>query len=144
MIIVREDDAIVRIALAHQAHLGDLGTFGERDDRSSPEAREQLTEYFAGERRQFNLALRAQGTPFQLDVWRALAQIPYGETRSYGEVAQAIGRPRAVRALGVANSRNPHAIVVPCHRVIGANGSLVGYAGGLDAKVQLLTLEHAL
>lgn len=141
MLIASDGDDIVRIALVHQAHLGDLATFGDRHDDSCRAAREQLDEYFAGSRRSFQLPLRAEGTPFQRDVWHALAEIPYGETRSYAQVAAAIGRPKAVRAVGTANSRNPHAIVVPCHRVIGANGSLVGYAGGLDAKKHLLALE---
>ena len=105
------------------------------------EAERQLGEYFAGERTEFDLPLRPSGAPFQLRVWEALTRIPYGETASYGEIARELGHPTASRAVGAANGRNPIAIVVPCHRVIGANGSLTGYAGGLDQKRALLDLE---
>ena len=105
---------------------------------------EQLSEYFAGERTHFDLPLNAGGTAFQQTVWSALADIPYGEVRSYKDVAKAIGKPKAVRAVGVANGRNPLPIVVPCHRVIGSDGSLTGFAGGLPTKTRLLTLEGAL
>jgi methylated-DNA-[protein]-cysteine S-methyltransferase len=141
MIVARDGDDVVRIALVNQAHLGDIDRFGVRNDDGSAQVREQLSEYFAGSRTSFDLALRAEGTDFQREVWKQLSTIPFGDTRSYAQVAAAIGRPRAVRAVGTANSRNPHAVVVPCHRVIGANGSLVGYAGGLDAKRYLLALE---
>jgi methylated-DNA-[protein]-cysteine S-methyltransferase len=103
---------------------------------------EQLREYFAGERRQFDLPVEAQGTDFQRRVWQVLAGIPYGETRNYRQIADAVGAPRAVRAVGAANGRNPLPIVVPCHRVIGADGKLVGYAGGLPVKKVLLELEQ--
>jgi O-6-methylguanine DNA methyltransferase len=102
---------------------------------------EQLTEYFAGQRHAFAVPLSVSGTPFQREVWDALATIPYGETWSYAKLAAAIGRPRAVRAVGLANGRNPVSIVVPCHRVIGANGDLTGYGGGLAAKEWLLAHE---
>ena len=105
---------------------------------------EQLAEYFRGTRRRFELPLAPRGTDFQRRVWQALAEIPYGETRSYGEIARVIGRPRAVRAVGAANGRNPLPIVVPCHRVIGSDGSLTGFAWGLAAKICLLELEGAL
>ncbi len=101
----------------------------------------QLDEYFAGGRRSFDLPLDPVGTAFQREAWRALCAIPYGDTRTYGQQAVAIGRPRAVRAIGAANGRNPISIVVPCHRVVGANGSLTGFAGGLDVKRRLLELE---
>lgn len=101
----------------------------------------QLAEYFAGRRTAFDLPLAPAGTPFQRDVWRSLREIPYGETVSYGELAGQLGRPRASRAVGAANGRNPLAVVVPCHRVIGAGGALTGYAGGLDRKRELLALE---
>jgi methylated-DNA-[protein]-cysteine S-methyltransferase len=101
----------------------------------------QLTEYFAGARRSFELDLQARGTPFQQRVWKALRAIPYGRTISYGELAQRIGNPRAVRAVGRANGANPIAVIIPCHRVIGANGTLTGYGGGLDRKAKLLALE---
>jgi len=106
------------------------------------EARRQLTEYFAGSRRAFDLPLAAGGTPFQQRVWDALRRIPYGETISYGELARRIGKPTASRAVGAANGRNPIAIVVPCHRVIGADGTLIGYGGGLPVKEALLALER--
>lgn len=105
------------------------------------EARRQLLGYLAGELRAFALPLAPAGTPFQQEVWRALEEIPYGETRTYGQIAAAIGRPKAVRAIGQANHRNPIPIFIPCHRVVGADGSLTGYGGGLDLKEKLLTLE---
>ncbi len=104
--------------------------------------REQLREYFAGERSEFALPLDLRGTEFQLSCWRALLNIPYGETRSYGEVARAIGQPQAFRAVGMANHDNPIAIIVPCHRVLGADGSLTGYGGGMETKQALLALER--
>ena len=102
----------------------------------------QLDKYFAGKLRKFSLDLAPQGTLFQRVVWDALLQIPYGETRSYQDIAYAIGNPKAVRAVGNSNSRNPIAIIIPCHRVIGANGKLTGYAGGLAYKRALLDLEQ--
>jgi methylated-DNA-[protein]-cysteine S-methyltransferase len=104
----------------------------------------QLTDYFAARRRAFALPLAPRGTPFQQSVWNALARIPYGELRSYRDIARAIGNPAAVRAVGAANGRNPLPIVVPCHRVIGSDGSMTGFAGGLAAKTFLLQLEGAL
>jgi len=104
----------------------------------------QLREYFAGQRRVFDLPLAPRGTDFQQSVWRALAEIPWGEWRSYGDLARAIGRPRAVRAVGAANGRNPLPIVVPCHRVVGSDRSLTGFAGGLEIKRYLLALEGSL
>ncbi len=104
--------------------------------------RRQLGEYFAGQRRSFEVALELRGTPFQRRVWSALAEIPYGETVSYGELAHRLGDPSAVRAVGLANGRNPISVIVPCHRVIGANGDLTGYGGGLERKRLLLELEH--
>lgn len=106
------------------------------------ETARQLSEYFSGKRREFSLPLSPKGTEFQLRVWRALETIPYGETRSYGDMARLIGSPKACRAVGMANHRNPISIIVPCHRVVGANGSLTGYGGGLDAKRFLLDLEQ--
>ncbi len=107
------------------------------------ETARQLGEYFACERRSFALPLHFRGTAFQRLVWEALVAIPYGETRSYGEIAAAVGSPRAVRAVGAANGRNPISIVAPCHRVVGASGKLTGFAGGLAAKARLLALESA-
>jgi methylated-DNA-[protein]-cysteine S-methyltransferase len=118
----------------------------EAEDRGHPvliEAERQLREYFAGRRTAFALKLDLVGTPFQRKVWNALLTIPFGETRSYGEIAKQIGSPVAVRAVGAANGRNPVAIVAPCHRVIGSTGKLTGFAGGLGAKACLLALEGA-
>jgi len=111
------------------------------DDRAFPDAVDQLEAYFAGNRTEFDLELSMAGTEFQRRVWRALTTIPYGETRSYGEIAAQIGAVGAARAVGLANGRNPIAIIVPCHRVIGAGGNLTGYGGGLDRKRSLLELE---
>ena len=104
--------------------------------------KQQLEQYFAGQRQQFNLPLDFQGTDFQQRVWRALLTIPYGETRSYKDIALQIGNEKAVRAVGAANGRNPISIIAPCHRVIGSGGALVGFAGGLDKKQILLSLEQ--
>lgn len=102
----------------------------------------QVSEYFEGKRTTFDLPLQMTGTDFQKNVWRELCNIPYGETRTYKQIAIAIGNPKAVRAVGLANNKNPISIIVPCHRVIGSNGKLVGYAGGLDIKRWLLQLEQ--
>lgn len=131
----------------HPAPLPPDTVHHDPDDRSLPAplaaAAAQLAEYFAGERTSFDVPLAPHGTPFQLRVWRALREIPYGTTWSYGELARRIGKPSAVRAVGLANGRNPIPIIVPCHRVIGADGSLTGYGGGLDRKRYLLGLEAA-
>lgn len=113
----------------------------QHDDALFAEARQQLEEYFAGSRQQFTLKLAASGTSFQQQVWAALCTIPFGETRSYGEQARSIQNEKAVRAVGLANGKNPIGIIVPCHRVIGANGSLTGYAGGIERKQWLLAHE---
>lgn len=105
------------------------------------ETERQLGEYFAGKRKAFSVALDLRGTRFQKDVWESLLAIPYGETRTYGQLAKQLGNPRATRAVGAANGRNPISIIVPCHRVIGSSGKLTGFAGGLETKAQLLTLE---
>ncbi|WP_263356178.1 methylated-DNA--[protein]-cysteine S-methyltransferase [Acidicapsa ligni] len=105
------------------------------------ETERQLEEYFAGKRKTFSLSLDMRGTPFQNNVWEALLAIPFGETRSYGQLAKQLGTPNASRAVGAANGRNPISIIVPCHRVIGATGKLTGFAGGLDTKAHLLELE---
>ena len=117
--------------------------FRQSDDRMLPYVSE-LNEYFAGQRRAFGFPLDLRGTDFQLACWRALLAIPYGETRSYADVARSVGKPHAFRAVGMANNRNPIAIVVPCHRVIASDGTLCGYGGGLDVKRRLLELEGAL
>ena len=105
------------------------------------EAERQLNDYFAGKLRKFSLKFHFHGTDFQREVWQALTTIPFGETRSYAQIAKQIGRPKAVRAVGAANGRNPISIMVPCHRVVGSNGTLTGFAGGLEAKQFLLSLE---
>ncbi len=116
---------------------------GWADDRAAfPAVVEQLTAYFDGELTDFQVGLRLDGTPFQQRVWSALLEIPYGETRSYGQLAKRLGQPGASRAVGLANGRNPIAIIVPCHRVIGGDGSLTGYGGGIARKRTLLELER--
>jgi len=115
---------------------------GRAHDKVLEAAARQLDAYFAGRSKKFDLPLGLDGTPFQRLVWSALLDIPYGETRSYAQLAAAIGKPSATRAVGAANGRNPIAIVVPCHRVIGANGSLTGFGGGLERKKFLLTFEQ--
>jgi methylated-DNA-[protein]-cysteine S-methyltransferase len=115
-----------------------------RDDGAFADVRSQLGEYFAGERTGFDLQLALDGSAFQRTVWHALTEIPYGQTISYGELARRIGRPDLARAVGTANGQNPIAVIVPCHRVIGADGKLVGYGGGLDNKRRLLDLEAGL
>jgi methylated-DNA-[protein]-cysteine S-methyltransferase len=135
--ILWPEDNAVRAGLADvQLHEGTVAVLDE--------AANQLDQYFAGTRSSFDLSLDLQGTTFQLAAWQALAEIPYGETRSYAEQAARLGRPAAVRAVGTANGRNPLSIVLPCHRVVGASGSLTGYAGGLERKEQLLRLEGAM
>lgn len=116
----------------------------KRDDACLAEARRQLEEYFAGKRTTFDLPLAPTGTAFQQRVWKALREVPFGKTASYGDIARRIGNPKGVRAVGLANGRNPISIVVPCHRVIGSDGSLTGYGGGLDRKQWLLRHEGAL
>ncbi len=121
--------------------------FHAEGSAKSPETAEverQLDEYFAGKRRDFDLRLAPKGTEFQLSVWNALQEIPYGETRNYGQIASRIGNEKACRAVGAANGANPIAIVVPCHRVIGSNGTLTGFGGGLETKAKLLELERGI
>lgn len=116
------------------------------EERVTPlleETKKQLEEYFQGIRKVFSVPLAPEGTEFQKKVWKALTEIPYGETRSYGELAETVGNPKASRAVGMANHRNPIPILIPCHRVIGKNGSLTGYAGGLDKKTVLLETERS-
>jgi methylated-DNA-[protein]-cysteine S-methyltransferase len=141
--IVAAEDALVGLGLPGQPRVPRAAA---RDGRGHPvleRARRQLAEYFGGERRAFDLPLAPRGTPFQQAVWRALLRIPLGQTRSYGQIAAELGRRSGGRAVGAANARNPIAIVVPCHRVIGADGSLTGYAGGVAAKRWLLAHEQA-
>jgi methylated-DNA-[protein]-cysteine S-methyltransferase len=121
-----------------------LAEWSEGDNAVLQATRAQLGEYFSGTRKHFDLPLAPQGTPFQQEVWRTLATIPYGQTISYAQLAQRVGKPTAMRAVGAANGRNPLPIVLPCHRVIGADGSLTGFGGGLPTKQFLLELEGAL
>ena len=111
------------------------------NEQAFSRVRQQLQEYFDGKRRDFDLPLSPQGTDFQRQVWQQLQTIPYGKTCSYGDLAKAIERPKAVRAVGAANGQNPIPVIIPCHRVIGSNGKLTGFGGGLDVKEQLLRLE---
>ncbi|WP_055717661.1 methylated-DNA--[protein]-cysteine S-methyltransferase [Streptomyces torulosus] len=140
--LVADDGVLSGLYMTGQRHRPPQETFGPRDDTLLADAKEQLAAYFAGELRQFTLTLRLHGTPFQRGVWEQLARIPFGETRSYGELADAMGSPKASRAVGLANGKNPVGIIVPCHRVVGSDGSLTGYGGGLDRKRRLLDFEQ--
>jgi methylated-DNA-[protein]-cysteine S-methyltransferase len=137
ILLTAEDGALTRLYMS-PFH---LDSAWEPDPDALAEPVRQLAEYFAGERTEFELELRPHGTAFQQAVWAKLLEIPYGETTSYGALALELGDPRKVRAVGLANGRNPISIVVPCHRVIGADGSLTGYGGGLERKRHLLDLE---
>jgi methylated-DNA-[protein]-cysteine S-methyltransferase len=144
--LVAEDGVLCGLYMTEQRHRPLEETFGERvsaADGPFPAVVEQLEAYFAGELREFDLPLRLNGTAFQRSVWARLQAIPYGETRSYGQLAAELGSPAASRAVGLANGRNPVGIIVPCHRVIGAGGSLTGYGGGLERKQRLLDFERA-
>ena len=140
LLAVDADGRLVRLHFAHR----DLpvGDDWVRDDVALAEVARQLDEYFVGARTEFDVEVRLDGTPFQVEVWEQLRAIPYGETISYGELARRVHRPEAARAVGSANGQNPVAIVVPCHRVIGADGSLTGFGGGLEWKQRLLDLER--
>ena len=144
--LVASDEGLVAILwekdTPHRVRLSELVA----DDRHPVlmKTERQLREYFAGERKAFSIPLDMRGTRFQKDVWEALLAIPFGETRSYGQLAKQLGNPRATRAVGAANGRNPISIIVPCHRVIGSSGKLTGFAGGLDTKAHLLRLENCL
>ncbi|MFF8378727.1 methylated-DNA--[protein]-cysteine S-methyltransferase [Streptomyces sp. NPDC015661] len=139
--LVAVDGVLSRMYMTGQRHRPPEETFGEPDPRPFGEAIRQLDAYFAGELTEFDLPLNLVGTPFQLRVWEQLLRIPYGETRTYGELAEELGSPGASRAVGLANGKNPVTIIVPCHRVIGSGGSLTGYGGGLDRKQRLLAFE---
>jgi methylated-DNA-[protein]-cysteine S-methyltransferase len=144
--LVASDAGLAHVLFEDQrpADVGLPDDLPEADGNPTLEAAaDQLREYFAGDRREFDVPLDLHGTDFQKDAWLALATVPYGETRSYGEQAEAIGRPGAFRAVGAANGRNPLPIVLPCHRIVGADGSLTGFAGGIGTKRRLLDLEQA-
>jgi len=144
--LVAAGDALVGLSMSEQRHAPAPGWFGEPADGpdSEPlaEASQQLREYFNGERTEFDIPLSLEGTEFQRRVWAALREIGYGETISYGQLADRIGQPSASRAVGLANGRNPIGIIVPCHRVVGSDGSLTGYGGGIERKRYLLSHEQ--
>jgi len=140
--LVATDGTLSNLYMTDQRHRPAQETFGARDDRPFGEAVDQLEAYFASELKEFTLELHLHGTPFQRSVWEQLLRIPYGETRSYGDLAAALGNPGASRAVGLANGKNPVSIIVPCHRVVGSNGSLTGYGGGLERKQRLLDFEQ--
>jgi methylated-DNA-[protein]-cysteine S-methyltransferase len=141
LLLIGDGERVLGLHMQDGRRPGRAAPGSVRSDEPFAEVREQLRQYFAGERREFDLPLAPAGTPFQERVWRALREIPYGETASYRELAERIGRPTASRAVGTANGRNPVSIIVPCHRVIGASGALTGYAGGVERKRFLLELE---
>ena len=142
--LVATDGVLAGVYMVEHRHRPALETFGPRvavEDAPFDAVRAQLDEYFAGERTEFDLPLALAGTEFQRTVWAALRRIPYGETMSYGQLAEEIGKPSASRAVGLANGRNPISIIVPCHRVVGSTGDLTGYGGGIDRKRALLSFE---
>ena len=143
--VVASDLGVRYVMFENDAHPKPLDALNLQHDDSHDVMREvlsQLNEYFSGKRREFELPLDLHGTEFQVAAWKSLARIPFGHTSSYGEQAASIGRPTAVRAIGGANGRNPVAVILPCHRVIGANGSLTGFGGGLEVKKWLLQHEQ--
>jgi methylated-DNA-[protein]-cysteine S-methyltransferase len=142
LLIAADGDAIRRIEFPRNGHAHKPSDdWGESAGGAVEEAARQLNEYFAGTRTEFDLPLAPEGTEFQRTVWRRLQEIPYGETIAYGELARRVGNPKASRAVGAANGANPIPIVIPCHRVIGSNGKLTGFGGGLPVKEALLALE---
>jgi methylated-DNA-[protein]-cysteine S-methyltransferase len=142
LLLVGDGETLHGLYMQHGRRPVRIGTHWRRSSAAFTAVKDQLGDYFAGERRDFDVALTLRGSPFEQCVWSALREIPYGETTSYGEVARRIERPTGARAVGMANGRNPIAIIVPCHRVIGADGSLTGYGGGLERKRLLLGLEQ--
>lgn len=151
LFIAEDGQGIAEVSIVKDAMLPDVENTSGRDELTSCEIEEtplirqaikELMEYFDGKRKEFGISLNPKGTDFQKKVWEALRTIPYGETRSYKQIAEAVGNKNASRAVGMANHYNPIMCIIPCHRVIGVNGSLVGYAGGLDTKAALLSLEQ--
>lgn len=142
LLLVADDAGLRQILFVNGRHRAKPEPSWKEDRAPHAETIRQLHAYFAGELENFDLQLAPEGTPFQLEVWRRLCDIPYGETISYGELASRIGNPKASRAVGLANGSNPLPIVIPCHRVIGSNGKLTGYGGGLPLKEKLLALER--
>lgn len=141
--LTASDGFLTRLAMHEQRHAPRVSSEWVRDDAWFAPVTEQLDAYFSGDLKDFDVPIRMEGTDFQRKVWAGLREIPYGSTLSYGELAQRVGRPGASRAVGLANGRNPIAILVPCHRVIGSDGQLTGYGGGIDRKIWLLDLEKA-
>ncbi|QBI52407.1 Methylated-DNA--protein-cysteine methyltransferase [Streptomonospora litoralis] len=142
LLLIGDSEALTGVYMnPHERFAEEMADGWRRDPAALSAAAEQLGAYFAGELREFTVPLAPRGTVFQRSVWRALTTIPYGRTATYGEIARSLGRPNASRAVGMANNRNPISIVVPCHRVIGANGAMVGYGGGISRKEILLRLE---
>ena len=149
LLLMASDSGIYRIVLPRKSFKHCLNNLGKRNDilltnkdtSLIKQCKKQLSEYFVGKRSHFYLDLDLEGTPFQKKVWRALRSIEYGHTKAYVDIAKKIGNPKAIRAVGMANNKNPIPLVIPCHRVIGKNGSLVGYGGGLELKSNLLELE---
>jgi methylated-DNA-[protein]-cysteine S-methyltransferase len=141
-IVVDDDGALVRIDFRAGALLSEERDLSAAARGALQGVRRELEEYFRGDRKVFEMPLSPRGTPFQLSVWRELEHIPYGATISYMELARRVGNPKAVRAVGAANGANPIPVIIPCHRVIGSNGKLVGYGGGLDRKELLLSIEQ--
>jgi methylated-DNA-[protein]-cysteine S-methyltransferase len=141
LLLLGDGDALCGLYMQEGRKPVEIAPRWERSAAPFADVQAQLREYFAGERVAFDTPLAMSGTPFERRVWRALTDIPYGETVSYGEIATRVGQPSAARAVGLANGRNPIAVIVPCHRVIGANGTLTGYGGGLERKRLLLELE---
>lgn len=142
-LVVDPDGRLAGVYLPGQKHLPTPEFMGERDDTVAEDVVSQLEEYFAGTRRTFTIELSRRGTEFQEQVWAALREIGYGATTTYGELAESLGRPSAARAVGAATGRNPWSVIVPCHRLLAANGALQGYAGGLAAKEWLLSHERS-
>jgi methylated-DNA-[protein]-cysteine S-methyltransferase len=143
LLLVGDGEQLSRLVFAGAEPASAIAPASKRSRGAFAEARTQLAEYFEGTRQSFDLPLRPTGTAFQQSAWRALAEIPYGTTRSYGEQAARLGRPRAARAVGAANGRNPIPIIVPCHRLVGHDGELTGFGGGLERKRHLLEHEAA-
>ena len=143
MLLVAADEALCGLYFDGQKYLPQIASQWRRDARHAPliQAQRELAEYFGGERKRFEVALAPEGTPFQRSVWKAIASVAFGKTITYAELARRAGCPGSARAAGAATGRNPIGIIVPCHRIVGSNGSLTGYAGGLDRKRALLALE---
>ncbi len=142
MLLVGVHGVLEELHFANSTKRLEIPAEWQEAEDSFKETLQQLRQYFAGKRQQFDLPISPQGTPFQERVWQELRKIPYGETASYGMIAQRIGKPKACRAVGMANSKNPMPIIIPCHRIIGKDGSLTGFGGGLPVKKQLLALER--